>query len=408
MLDQKRSPSILQIISRLGGGGAPLQVILLSRGLNNASHRTRIVTGHCAASECDMSYILTPSDPVEWIPSLCRQVSLVRDLRAVWDLYQLIRMLRPTIVHTHTAKAGALGRIAATLAGVPVVVHTYHGHIFSGYYSPLVSLVIRFAERLLARITTGVCVLSPQQFDDVTARFGIAPRDRVAVIPLGLDLKRFRAIPLPKSPAPMLTVGWLGRLVPVKNIRLLLDVVAETLRRTDHVRFIIAGDGPDRALIEGAVGHYSSDRVRWVGWQEDVSGVIAECHCLIQTSRNEGTPIGLIEGMAAGRPFISTPAGGVVDMVSGPGDSDQAGCRWFDNAVLVDPDPSAFGAALCGLLANPDLLVRMGQAACSFSINRYDIDGMTNNYLRLYMELQHRVGKRVTREARNTAESRAR
>lgn len=395
MSDAKGPPRILQIISRLGGGGAPLQVILLARGLNDASHRTRIVAGQCAAGERDMSYLLTPRDSVESIPSLFRHVSLFSDFRAFWDLYSVIRKLRPAIVHTHTAKAGALGRIAARLAGVPVVVHTYHGHIFNGYYSPVVSLGIRFVERQLARMTSAICVLSPQQFDDITARFGIARRECVTVVPLGLNLERFRALAPPQFPAPVLTVGWLGRLVPVKNVRLLLDVVAETLRRTDRVRFIVAGDGPDRALIDDAVRQYGSDRLRWVGWQDDVSSVIDQCHCLIQTSRNEGTPIGLIEGMAAGRPFISTAVGGVVDMVSGQVQREQDGCRWFDNAVLAEPAASAFSSALCEMVANPSLLVRMGRIASSFSLSRYDVGPMTENHLKLYAELLRGLRKRA-------------
>jgi glycosyltransferase involved in cell wall biosynthesis len=278
-----------------------------------------------------------------------------------------------------------------------VVVHTYHGHIFNGYYSRALSLGIRFVERLLARMTTAICVLSPQQFDDITAKFGIARRERVTVVPLGLDLERFRALAPPQFPAPVLTVGWLGRLVPVKNVRLLLDVVADTLRRTDRVRFIVAGDGPDRALIDEGVRHYGSDRLRWVGWQDDVSGVINECHCLMQTSRNEGTPIGLIEGMAAARPFISTAVGGVVDMVSGQVQREQGGCQWYDNAVLVEPNATAFSSALCDLVANPSLLVRMGQIASSFSLSRYDVGPMTENHLKLYAELLRGLRKQTAR-----------
>src|SRR5262249_10224456 len=149
---------------------------------------------------------------------------------------------------------------------------------------------------------------------------------------------------------------------------------------------LIAGDGKQRTLIQSAVQRWG-DRVSWLGWKEDVTGVISQCDVLVQTSRSEGTPIALIQGMAAGRPFVSTPAGGVVAMVSGPQVRESKGCRWYPNAALADPDPSAFASALCELHDNPELAAAMGRNAAEFAPANYNLAAMTGNYKRLYSEL---------------------
>ena len=399
-------PLVLQVLTRLGAGGPPLSVILITRELNRAGYATRLVTGRCDHVDLDMSYLLEPGDPVEWVPEMSRSLSLRNDLTALWRLYRIMRRTRPAIVQTHTAKAGALGRIAAWLAGVPIVIHTFHGHVLSGYFSPARSAAIRMAERLLARITGTICVLSPQQARDLVDRFHVASAQQVRVVPLGLDLEPFRALRRREKTSPEtgdgLTVGWLGRFVEVKNIELLVRVIGETLRGNDRIRFLIAGDGGGRPMVQAAVAQYGEERVKWVGWKRDVASVIAQCDVLIQTSRNEGTPVALIQGMSAGRPFVSTAAGGIVDMVEGPVLREASGCRWFANAVLADADPVAFASALLELEASPQLLADMGYAASSLACTRYNLENLAANYERLYSELletRPRWGRTPSRQA---------
>jgi glycosyltransferase involved in cell wall biosynthesis len=199
-----------------------------------------------------------------------------------------------------------------------------------------------------------------------------------------------------------MTVGWLGRLVEIKDVLLLVGVMEANLRRSERIRFVIAGDGKQRSLIEAAVQRWG-DRVRWFGWRRDVTGVIAQCDVLVQTSRCEGTPIALIQGMAAGRPFVSTPAGGVIDMVSGPLLRETRGCRWYSNAALVDPDPAAFASALSEMQGDSGLVAGMGQKAAEFAIANYNLASLAVNYDRLYSELlaskkrSTRVERRVTK-----------
>jgi glycosyltransferase involved in cell wall biosynthesis len=380
-------PSIVSVLTRLGAGGPPIHTILLMRELSKLGYASSLVTGSTDPQDGDMSYLLRDSDPVHSIPEMSRSVSLWQDLRALIALYRFLRRERPSIVHTHTAKAGVLGRIAARLAGVPIVVHTFHGNVLSHYFSRPASWAIRQIERALARLSDGICVLAPQQASELVDRHHITTRDKIHLIPLGMDLSAFSALEPAARKDGRITAGWMGRFVPIKDIPLLLAVVRETLRRTDRVRFVIAGDGPEAPLVKAMAGEFPPERFEWLGWREDVSSVLAECDLLIQTSRNEGTPVALIQGMAAGRPFISTPAGGVVNMVTGSIRREQDGCCWFDNGVLANPDPAAFAAALCDMADNPDQMARMGQCGAEFACAHHSLPTMLRSLDALYSAL---------------------
>ena len=384
-------PEVLQILARPGGGSAIL-VILLVRELNRLGCSTSLVTGNCDPLDLDMSHLLQADDAVERIPEMSGPVSLRNDLIALWRLYRLIRTLRPAIVQTHTAKAGLLGRIAARLAGVPVVIHTFHGNVMSGYFPPYQSRAIQFVERQLARLTNRIFVLCPQQEQDLVDRFRITSRAKIDIVPPGVDLEPFRRIAPPEDENSWLTVGWLGRLVAVKDVALLVEVMRETIRADDRIRFIVAGDGPQRALLEEAAKRWPNERLDWLGWTRDVEGVISRCDVLIQTSRNEGTPVALIQGMAAGRPFVSTPAGGVVDMVSGQGRSDTPGSAWFANAVLVEPGAHAFVPALRRLRGDRKRLISMGREAAAFAAASYDLRTVASNCGKLYARFLREEG----------------
>ena len=379
--------SIVRVLTRLGAGGPPIHSILLTRELSKFGYSSLLVTGSPAGQDGDMSYLLRPDDPVRFIPEMSRSVSPLEDLKALVALYRLLRRERPRIVHTHTAKAGALGRIAARLAGVPVVVHTFHGNVLDGYFSRPVNWAVRQVERMLASLTDAICVLGPQQAAEMADRHRIAPRHKIHVIPLGMELDAFAKLPRPARADGRITAGWLGRFVPIKDIPLLLAAARETLRRTDRVRFLIAGDGPEAGAVKALQEEFGPERFEWLGWRQDVAAVLAECDVLLQTSRNEGTPVALIQGMAAGRPFISTPAGGVVDMISGPARREQDGCRWFDHAILAEPDPAAFASALCALAGNPGEIPSMGARASEFARAGYSLSKLLESLDELYAGL---------------------
>jgi len=387
-----RSPAtackLVRVITRLNIGGPAIHAVLLTRALAELGYASTLTTGICEAAEGDMSYLLESNDAVIWVPEMSRSVSPLKNLRALLRLWHLMRVERPGIVHTHTAMAGCLGRAAAILAGVPVVVHTFHGSSLRHYFSPCMSRLFLAIERLLARGTDAICVLSPQQLEELSQELRIAPASKFRVVPLGLDLAASLQLPLP-APTGTIRVGWFGRLVDVKNIGLLLETAASVGNGNSRFEFHIAGNGPDRRLIEAALPRLAPQLV-WHGWKRDITPVLAECDLVIQTSRNEGTPVALIQGMAAGRPFLSTAVGGVVDMTCGEAGHLTAGAMWFDNAVLVEPQPDAFARVFTEFARSPGRIIEMGRSARAFASAHYAKEALISNLDSLYRELLER------------------
>ena len=400
-VDVRYPVPLLRVITRLNIGGPAIHAILLTRELPALGYQSMLAAGDCEDGEGDMSYLLDPADSVHRIPELSRSVSPVRNVRALWKLWRILRQERPAVVHTHTAMAGCLGRAAAILAGVPVIIHTFHGNSLRQYFSPAASAVFLAIERLLARRTDVICVISPQQLDELSSDLRIAPRSRFRVVPLGLELSSFLQL-APPEPSDVLRVGWFGRLVDVKNIALLLEVVTAACQSHRQFEFHVAGDGPDRCRIEAALPRLSQHLV-WHGWQRDITPILGACDVLVQTSRNEGTPVALIQGMAAARPFISTAVGGVVDMTCGPGRDLTPGARWFDNAILVDPRPEAFIQALDELASSQYRIVQMGEAARSFAAAHFRKEALVANLDSLYRELLERKAPHLVRSSRLAA-----
>jgi glycosyltransferase involved in cell wall biosynthesis len=335
-----------------------------------------------------MSYLLRPGDRVYRVPELSHSVRPWNNLMALWKLWRLLRRERPEIVHTHTAMAGCLGRLAAVLSGAPIIVHTFHGNSLSEYFSRFPAAAFCRIEQLLARFTDVLCVVAPQQAGELSGKFRIAPPGKFRVVPLGLDLDEYFALPAPAQIG-TLTVGWFGRMVPVKNVPLLVKTIEQTLRRGDDARFIIAGDGPDRGLLENVLDLYGG-RVEWLGWQREILPALARCDVVLQTSRNEGTPVALIQAMAAARPFVSTAAGGVVDMVSGEALCQGDGARWYANGVLAQPDPAALAGALGMMARDRTRLPCMGLQGRNFASRHYRKELLVENMDALYRELMRK------------------
>lgn len=321
---------ILCIQSRICVGGPALQTILCAAHLP-PPFTTLLVGGRLEPGECSMADAAR-SMGVElgMIEEMGRSLRWYDDLAALFRLMSLIRRYRPHIVHTHTAKAGFLGRIAAFLCRVPVRIHTFHGHVFAGYFSPAFSRMLVWVERLLARISTRIVALSPRQQMDLVERFRIVPRAKCRTIPLGFELSDFAAAEpglfrrrMGLSPQPKL-VGILARLVPIKNHALLIRAIGEWTRLGAEpdpacTRFLIIGDGPCRAELEALVA--AEGLHPWVvftGWQDRVAEIYADLALNVLVSRNEGTPLSLIEGLGAGVPFLATDVGGIRDIYEGP------------------------------------------------------------------------------------------
>jgi glycosyltransferase involved in cell wall biosynthesis len=378
---------VMRLIARLNIGGPALHVAALTTGLDPARYDSRLVTGQAGSREGDMSDLLAAAaHPPVVIPQMGRDVSPIADAVTLARLVDLMRQFRPHVVHTHTAKAGAVGRLAARLTSVPVVVHTFHGHVFSGYFGRLGSRLAVLAERFLAGLSDRLITLSVQLREEI-ARFGVAPLDKIEVIPLGLDLGRFAggasrrpgALRQALGLRPEATViGSVGRLVPIKNHWLFLQAAGALRAAGRDAVFVIVGDGELRAPLEAEARRLRLDgSVYFTGWRRDLPEIYADLDLLVNTSLNEGTPVAVIEAMAAGVPVVATRVGGVPDVIA----------DGLTGTLVASGDVEALVRALNACLDCPEQSRRMAEAACHLALERYSREQLVERIDSLYSRL---------------------
>jgi glycosyltransferase involved in cell wall biosynthesis len=387
---------VLRVITRLNIGGPSIQAIALSDRLAARGFETRLVHGQLGAGEGDMRYLLAPAVRTQSLASLRRPVAPLHDLVAFARLLDIMRDFRPQIVHTHMAKAGTIARAAAAFFNRTAgrgerarVVHTYHGHVLEGYFGSRTAKIFTGAERQLAKLTDAIVAISPQIRNELLADFRIGRAEQYRVIPLGFDLTALAAIDDDARrdaraalgiPAGAQIVSTVGRLTAIKQHDLFLDAAALVAQRDPHAHFLVVGDGELRADLEQAAARLGlTSRVRFLGWRRDLTTIYAATDVFLLTSRNEGTPVALIESLAAGVPGVSTDVGGVRDVI----DSDAAG--------LLAPagDARALADHALALLANPERRRRMGQSGRRSVTARYTLDRLVGDVDTLYRELLH-------------------
>ncbi len=378
------------MIARLNMGGPALHVAYLSAGLRDRGYETTLVAGDVGEGEESMAYVAEGlSVPVTTLPGLHREIAPVRDLRATFRLARMMRELRPHILHTHTAKAGAIGRVATLLARgarPPIVVHTFHGHVLRGYFGPVRTRVFRWLERQLARTADSLIAVSPEVRDDLVA-LGVAPASKFSVIRLGIELdervaddgaartKMRRALGIRDG---RFAVGWVGRMTAVKRT----DDVLRTFKQLRDLGvdacLCMVGDGPDRPQVEQLASELGIMRdCLFPGYQEEVGPFFAAFDVFVLPSGNEGTPVTAIEALASGCPVVATRVGGVPDVV-----------RDGEDGFLVEPGAvEEVADRLARLARDPDLRARMGAAGRARVVPRYGVERLIDDVDRLYREL---------------------
>lgn len=382
---------VMRIISRMNIGGPSTHVVLLNAGLDPGAYDCLLVCGSEGTSEGSLRDVAeTMQLRMATIPELGREIAPLRDVLTLFKLYRLMRRERPHIVHTHLAKAGFVGRLAARLAGVPIVLHTFHGHVFHGYFSASKTKVFATMERLSAHLSTRIITISPRLREQIAAA-GVTSADRISVIPLGLDLTTFLATPrrdgafrtsLGISERARL-IGAVGRLVAIKNIPLLLEAAALAGREDPDIHVVLVGDGELRADLEARVNALGmADRVTFAGWRRDLASVYADLDAIVISSDNEGTPASLIEAMATGCPVIATRVGGVPDLIE-------------DGVIgrLTPPgDPKALAAAVLELFLQPERTRQMADQARAHVSQRHQAHRLVADIDHLYQELLQERG----------------
>jgi glycosyltransferase involved in cell wall biosynthesis len=380
------------VIARMNLGGPAHQASYLSgRRFHPDRYETLLVHGQPAPGEESMAD-LAEREGAEtlYMPSLRQPVNPLHDSRALAEIGRIARRFRPDLVHTHTAKAGFLGRSGAAVAlrPRPALVHTFHGHVLEGYFGEAKTRLYRGLERTLAKRTDRLIGVSRQTVDDLV-RLGVAPREKFSVIRLGLDLEPFAAL-APGSgaalrerlgvPEERMLLAFVGRIVPIKRVDLLLRAFARARKSGADAHLGLVGDGEDRARFEALAAELGVDAdVSFLGYRRDLTDIASAADAAILSSDNEGTPVWLIEAGAGGLAAIATDVGGTSEVVTP------------ETGILVPPaDEAALSGAIAELAANPERRRGMGERARAHVLARYSVDRLIADIDALYGELLQR------------------
>jgi len=395
-------PKILRIINRFNLGGPTYNAAYLSKHLSS-NYETMLVGGAKDETEGSSEHIINDLN-LEYtiIPEMKRSINPKLDRIAYKKLKKIIADYQPDIVHTHASKAGTLGRIAASACKVPTVVHTFHGHVFHSYFGKTKTTIYKTIERRLAKKSTKIIAISDIQKHELTDIHNICPRNKVEVIPLGFDLDRFDQQTNQKRATfrkeyqleeNEIAIGIIGRLVPIKDHRFFVSVVEEILKKklSQKVRFFIIGDGEERENIEKYIQErelsYTNQKknspkcfITFTSWITNIDLPMAGLDIIVLTSKNEGTPVSLIEAQAAGKPVITSDVGGVSNVV----DQGKSG-------FIIQPnDISGFSNQLSNLIENDTLRKEMSEYGKNFVSDKFSYSRLCEDTEQLYDSLINR------------------
>jgi glycosyltransferase involved in cell wall biosynthesis len=391
-----RTFPVIQVITRLNVGGPAQHAVDLTLGLSERFPST-LAFGDVDTGEAEIATDVSAGVlPLKRVPGLGRRIKPLDDIRAFIKLYRLLRSERPLLVHTHTAKAGMVGRLAAVAARVPIRVHTFHGHVFRGYFGPWTTRLFLTMERLLARGTSCVIVLSETQKREITEEFRVCDAKRVRVVPLGLALARFapaRIAPLRPEFRREINAGdctvitIVGRLVPIKDQTLFLQTARDLLTAGRRCLFVIVGGGSEEARLMRLAEHLGvRDHVRFLGWRTDLERIYAGSDIVVLTSANEGTPVCLIEALAAGKPVVATDVGGVRDVL----ENGRLG-------VLVQKrEPAVLASAIMSLVDDTARCHELSRNGAEAAPLRWDVNRLLKDTASLYDELFRELSPSVS------------
>ncbi len=395
---------ILRVLTRLNIGGPAVHASVLSAGLDSERFSTCLVVGESDAREGDLSERFKghPTRLIQ-IKSLRRSIRPWADAVALLQIVLIVWKERPDILHTHMAKSGTLGRLAGILYNrigygrtsgkKAVLIHTFHGHVLEGYFHPWLTRAFIFLERWLSLYTDRLIAVSAAIRQELLEK-GIGREDQVQVISLGIDLSALAKIPS-RNGSCVFRCGLVGRLVAIKNPSLFLEAVGQFVKQIPlhAVEAFVVGDGPLREKLEEEVRRRDlAGVVRFIGWQKDLRTWYECLDVVCLTSQNEGTPVCLIEAMAAGRVVVAMDVGGVRDLLEGKGvltaDIPSGGYEVTDRGILIRPgDAQGMAAALKLVAADAGLRRKLGEAARSYALKEFNQERLIQDISTLYEQL---------------------
>ena len=386
---------ILRILNRFNLGGPTYNVAYLTKYISK-EYQTILIGGLKEDSEGSSEYILNNLGiSYTIIPEIRREINLRRDFQALRKLIKIIQTEKPDIVHTHASKAGMLGRMAAIYCGVPYIFHTFHGHVFHSYFGKIKTSVFIVIERFLAKKSTAIIAISENQKYELGTLYKICPPEKIEVVPLGFDLRRFSEDTISKRAtfrskyniAPdEIAIGIVGRLAKVKNHKLFIDAIAlcNNKNKREKIRAFIIGDGELRDELQtycteqNIPFNTSTDNefnklITFTSWIQNVDVAYAGLDIVALTSFNEGTPVSIIEAQASGKPIVSTNVGGISDIV-----------KEGETALLSDLSLEQFSEKLETLIKDKNLRETMGQNSHNFSGEKFSYERLCSDIEKVY------------------------
>ncbi|MEM7163501.1 MAG: glycosyltransferase [Bacteroidota bacterium] len=396
-------PKILRIINRFNLGGPTFNAAYLSKYMPS-EYETLLIGGLQDDLEESSLRIIEDLDLSPYIiPRMFREVNLLNDLKSLNMIKQIIREFKPDIVHTHASKAGALGRIAAYQLNVPIIVHTFHGHVFHSYFGPMVTGFYKSIERYLARKSDAIIAISKKQKQELVNEYKIASADKVRIVQLGFELNKFsQDMDIKRSNLrkkyhledDTVAIGIVGRLAPIKNHSMFVKAISFAKEQASQkIRGFIVGDGDERKKIEDlaknlglviGLGDSNDEDITFTSWQSEVDKINAGMDIIALTSKNEGTPVSLIEAQASNKPIVTTNVGGIEDIIQ----RDQT-------ALLAESnDQEGFNKCLLMLIEDEDLRKEMGIKGWNFVKEKFHYNRLIGDFDKLYKELLEKKNSR--------------
>lgn len=378
---------IINLLSRMNIGGPSVHAVLLTKYLNDKDFTSMLVSGILSEGEGDMSYLVDQYQiEHRTIKTLQREISPVDDVKAIIELYKLFKKEKPQIVHSNLAKAGMVGRLAAWLAGVPVILHTYHGHVFSGYFSSFKTSIYILIEKYIALLSTKIISVSEMIKKDICSVYKITSEKKVAVIPLGFELEKMESLDQYRGtfrtrfsiPQDAPVIGIVGRITGIKNHELFVDIANILLQQNRSIHFLIVGDGDLRKEIEEKVSILDiAENIHFTGWITETAKMYADLDMMLLTSKNEGTPVTVIEAMYYKIPVISSNVGGLSDLI------DNTRTGFLINSLNAED----YIQDILKLVGSDLEREKMSQAAHEFIIDNFSINRLIADIRGLYTHL---------------------
>jgi glycosyltransferase involved in cell wall biosynthesis len=370
---------VMRIIARMNVGGPAVQVSGLMRGLSTTDFDHRLYTGYCAEDEADYIKEQAPDVQAIQLDGLGRKVNPRADFLILFKLIKEIRTFKPDIIHTHTAKAGVIGRLASVLSLYPSKrVHTFHGHLLSGYFDPLVTKLVILVEKILA-VKTNILVSVGEKVRDELLAKKIGKFSKYRIFPPGLALNelvsRESALKILGLESDFVYISFIGRVTQIKRPDRFLDVVEIIAKQTTNIKFLVAGGGD---LLDECMksAKKRSLPVQFLGWRSDIENILSAADIVVLTSDNEGTPISLIQAGLAGKPTVSTHVGSVKEIVLDG-----------KTGFVTELNPESLATAISSLAKDDVLRKKFGSAASLHTHANYGVDRLVKDHSQLYKEL---------------------